>query len=239
MTLIAPFPKNTISSPFGMRNGRMHQGTDYAVPTGTPIKAVAAGTVESVGYGEAAGNFVIIRHANNVLSKYFHMVRMSPLSKNERVSEGQVVGYVGSTGRSTGPHLHLEIIINGKAVDPETVLTRGTQRKRNSMSTIYHKQNSKPALYALAGDSPGTEANWQELTANSIAAVNGWEASHGKAITLATGTWDRTKAEYLQPIKSDLEIDYDKLGASIAAAISDSITVKVDLPSGFTGTFNQ
>lgn len=98
--------------------GRLHKGIDIAAPTGTPIAAAAAGTVSNVGYEPlGAGNFVNIDHDGGLRTKYFHLSRFA-VSRGAKVSEGQTIGYVGSTGRSSGPHLHFEVWDGGTARDP-------------------------------------------------------------------------------------------------------------------------
>ena len=96
---------------------RFHSGVDLAASQGTPIYAIAAGTVTTAAYGDANGYYVSISHGNGYGSVYCHMTNYI-VSVGDSVSQGQVIGYVGSTGRSTGPHLHFEIHVNGSAVNP-------------------------------------------------------------------------------------------------------------------------
>ena len=100
-----------IVSPFGMRWGRMHEGVDFGAHYGAPIRAIGDGVVVGTGYqsGESGyGQITIIRHANGFYSAYAHQSSMV-VHAGERVTAGEVIGYVGSTGESTGPHLHFEI----------------------------------------------------------------------------------------------------------------------------------
>jgi murein DD-endopeptidase MepM/ murein hydrolase activator NlpD len=106
-----------ITSPFGWRWGRMHQGIDIGASTGTPIHAAAAGTVIYCGWEEGYGNFVVIDHGGNLATAYGHQSAIA-VACGQTVSQGQVVGYVGCTGHCTGPHLHFEVRINGNPVDP-------------------------------------------------------------------------------------------------------------------------
>jgi murein DD-endopeptidase MepM/ murein hydrolase activator NlpD len=106
-----------ITSPFGWRWGRMHQGIDIGVPYGTPIHAAAAGTVIYCGWEEGYGNFVVIDHGGDLATAYGHQSQIA-VSCGEHVEQGQVIGYVGCTGHCTGPHLHFEVRINGNPVDP-------------------------------------------------------------------------------------------------------------------------
>ena len=112
-----------ISSRFGMRWGRMHQGLDIAVPTGTPVRAAAAGTVTYAGTVGGYGKLVIIDHGNRVETRYAHNSRIV-VRVGQRVKRGEIVAYSGNTGNSTGPHLHFEIRLRGTAVDPEKYLKR-------------------------------------------------------------------------------------------------------------------
>jgi septal ring factor EnvC (AmiA/AmiB activator) len=106
-----------ITSPFGERWGRMHEGVDIGVGYGTPIEAAASGTVVYAGWESGYGNFVVIDHGNGLATAYGHQSRIA-VSNGEAVSRGQVIGYVGCTGHCFGPHLHFEVRVNGSAVDP-------------------------------------------------------------------------------------------------------------------------
>lgn len=110
-----------ITSDYGERWGRMHNGLDIAAPTGTSIRAAASGTVVSAGWAGTYGKLVIIDHGNGLRTYYGHCSSIL-VSEGERVKAGQVIAKVGSTGRSTGPHLHLEVRINGRPADPEKYL---------------------------------------------------------------------------------------------------------------------
>jgi murein DD-endopeptidase MepM/ murein hydrolase activator NlpD len=106
-----------ITSPFGWRWGRMHQGVDIGVPSGTPIHAAAAGTVIYCGWEEGYGNFVVIDHGGNLATAYGHQSSIA-VACGQQVAQGQVIGYSGCTGHCFGPHLHFEVRINGDPVDP-------------------------------------------------------------------------------------------------------------------------
>ena len=108
--------RGPINSPFGMRWGRMHQGIDIGAGTGTPIHAAKAGTVTFAGTMSGYGNVVIITHSGGLSTLYAHQSRIAV--SGGPVSQGQVIGYVGSTGHSTGPHLHFETRIDGTPQDP-------------------------------------------------------------------------------------------------------------------------
>jgi murein DD-endopeptidase MepM/ murein hydrolase activator NlpD len=113
-----------LSSSFGNRKHpisgytRLHKGTDFAAPTGTPVYAAGNGTVEWSARRGGYGNYIIVKHANGYKTAYAHLSRYaSGLRKGRRVRQGEVIGYVGSTGASTGPHLHYEVYINGTPVN--------------------------------------------------------------------------------------------------------------------------
>jgi murein DD-endopeptidase MepM/ murein hydrolase activator NlpD len=106
-----------ITSPFGWRWGRMHEGIDIGVGYGTPIHAAAAGTIIYCGWEEGYGNLVVIDHGNNLATAYGHQSSIA-VSCGEQVAQGQVIGYVGCTGHCTGPHLHFEVRVGGNPVDP-------------------------------------------------------------------------------------------------------------------------
>ena len=120
-----PIDGGRLSSGFGMRRHpilgytKMHKGTDFAAPTGTKIYAAGDGVVEEAGRKGGYGKYVRIRHANNYKTAYAHMHKYGRgIKKGARVRQGQVIGYVGTTGRSTGPHLHYEVHLKGKHVNP-------------------------------------------------------------------------------------------------------------------------
>jgi murein DD-endopeptidase MepM/ murein hydrolase activator NlpD len=106
-----------ITSPFGWRWGRMHEGIDLGAAYGTPIAAAAAGVVIYAGWEGGYGNLVAIDHGGGLATAYGHQSRIA-VSLGQSVSQGEIIGYVGSTGHSTGPHLHFEVRVNGQAVDP-------------------------------------------------------------------------------------------------------------------------
>ena len=131
-----------LSSPFGMRKhpidgyNKMHRGTDFAAPTGTPIMASGDGVVKKAGWCGGGGNCVKIRHNSTYQTVYAHMSKFARgIKAGVRVKQGQTIGYVGSTGKSTGPHLHYEVIVNGKKVNsqklklPSGKILKGKERK--------------------------------------------------------------------------------------------------------------
>jgi len=106
-----------VTSPFGMRWGRMHEGIDIGVPDGTPIHAAASGSVIYAGWEEGYGNLVILDDGGNLATAYAHQSRIA-VSIGQQVAQGDVIGYSGCTGHCLGPHLHFEVRINGSPVDP-------------------------------------------------------------------------------------------------------------------------
>ncbi len=130
--VLEPPVSGPVSSGFGMRfhpilrKSRMHSGLDYAVPYGTPVRAAERGIVFLADWLGGYGKAVIIMHGKDVSTLYAHMSRLA-VSQGQEVSKGQVVGYVGSTGLSTGPHLHFEVRVNGEPQNPPAYLGRVIQ----------------------------------------------------------------------------------------------------------------
>ena len=123
--LRTPVDGARLSSRFGMRRHpilgytRMHKGVDFAAPSGTPIYAAGNGRVTKAGRNGGYGNYVEIRHNGEYSTAYAHLSRFAKgMSPGQRVSQGQVIGYVGTTGRSTGPHLHFEVRRDGSQINP-------------------------------------------------------------------------------------------------------------------------
>ena len=123
-----PIDGARLSSGFGMRKhpilgyNKMHRGTDFAAPPGTPIYAAGDGVVEVAKWNGGYGKYIRIRHNSTYKTAYAHMKRFARgVTKGSRVEQGQVIGYVGTTGRSTGPHLHYEVLVNDQQVDPRRV----------------------------------------------------------------------------------------------------------------------
>jgi len=128
-----PVAEGIMRSPFGIRRHpilgytKMHTGVDWAAPTGTPIYASGNGTVEKEGWESGYGKYIRIRHTNGYETAYGHMSAFARgIEEGKRVRQGQVIGFVGSTGLSTGSHLHYEILVNGRFIDPMRIkLPRG------------------------------------------------------------------------------------------------------------------
>jgi murein DD-endopeptidase MepM/ murein hydrolase activator NlpD len=123
--LRTPLLFRRISSGFGgryhpiLKRWRGHDGVDYAAAAGTPVRATAAGIVTRAGRHGGYGNLVELRHANGIRTRYGHLSRFAAgVRAGARVQQGQTIGYVGSTGLSTGPHLHYEFLVNGRPTNP-------------------------------------------------------------------------------------------------------------------------
>ena len=138
-----------LSSSFGMRKhpilgyNRMHKGTDFAAPSGTPIMASGSGTITRARWCGGGGNCVKIKHNSTYETIYAHMKSFGKgIKEGKKVKQGQIIGYVGSTGLSTGPHLHYEVIVNGKKVNsqklklPSGKTLKGEERKQFELDRI-------------------------------------------------------------------------------------------------------
>jgi murein DD-endopeptidase MepM/ murein hydrolase activator NlpD len=128
-----PVPTAIMRSGFGSRRDpiygytKMHTGLDWAAPMGTPIYASGNGMLEKAGWESGYGKYIRIKHMNGYETAYGHMTAFARgMEPGARVRQGQVIGYVGSTGHSTGAHVHFEILVNGRFVDPMRIkLPRG------------------------------------------------------------------------------------------------------------------
>ena len=138
-----------LSSSFGMRKhpilgyNKMHRGTDFAAPSGTPIMASGSGTVTRARWCGGGGNCVKIKHNSTYETIYAHMKSFAKgIKEGRKVKQGQIIGYVGSTGMSTGPHLHYEVVVNGKKVNsqklklPSGKILKGEERKQFEIDRI-------------------------------------------------------------------------------------------------------
>ena len=138
-----------LSSSFGKRKHpilgytKMHTGTDFAAPKGTPIMASGDGKVLKAGWCGGGGNCIKIKHNSTYQTVYAHLSKFGRgVKKGVRVKQGQIIGYVGSTGLSTGPHLHYEVIENGKKINsqklklPSGKVLKGETRKKFELSKI-------------------------------------------------------------------------------------------------------
>ena len=165
--LRTPLDNFRISSPFGYRihpvtgGLKHHKGLDMAAPTGTPIHAAADGTIREAGWHGGYGNFVLIQHTSVYATAYGHMSRIHPsMTPGLRVRQGDVIGYVGSTGMSTGPHLHYEVRVDGIQQDPAKIAgISGISTRQNVMLTGSDKTRFRQHLYRM-------QSYFTELNAN-------------------------------------------------------------------------
>lgn len=156
-----------MSSGYGMRRhpvlgyNKMHKGLDFAAPTGTPIFAAGDGMVEKAGWFSSYGKYVRIRHNSKLKTAYAHMSKIK-VKPGTRVTQGQVIGYVGTTGRSTGPHLHYEVLSSGRQVNPRSVnLPIGeelTGKNKKNFDAVVRKARQKFAA-ALEGTRVASRKN--------------------------------------------------------------------------------
>jgi murein DD-endopeptidase MepM/ murein hydrolase activator NlpD len=165
-----PVTLGMMRSGFGVRRHpilgymKMHTGVDWAAPNGTPIYASGNGAVEKVGWESGYGKYVRLHHANGYQTAYGHMSAFARgLQSGARVHQGQIIGYVGSTGLSTGAHLHYEIMVNGRFVDPmriklprgrvlEGPVLAGFERERERLEALLSRA---PARMAQGGQAAG------------------------------------------------------------------------------------
>ena len=150
-----------LSSPFGMRKhpilgfNKMHMGTDFAAPEGTPIMASGSGTVTRAKWCGGGGNCIKIKHNSTYTTVYAHLKNFAKgIKKGKKVKQGQIIGYVGSTGMSTGPHLHYEVIVNGKKVNSQKLkLPSGKVLKNNERKLFeIHRIKTDVAIAEIISD---------------------------------------------------------------------------------------
>lgn len=149
-----PVPNGRFTSPFGMRRHpvtrvrKMHSGVDWAAPRGTPILAAGNGVVEKASWAGGSGRRTVLRHANGYKTNYLHQSRFAKgIKPGVRVRQGQIIGYVGSTGLSTGPHLHYEVVVNGNKVNPLRIkFPSGKTLKGNQLAQFKAERDRIDAL---------------------------------------------------------------------------------------------
>jgi murein DD-endopeptidase MepM/ murein hydrolase activator NlpD len=157
--LRTPLDVVRITSKFGMRKhpilgySKMHKGVDFAASTGTPIFAAGDGVVAKIGKLRGYGNYVQIKHNSQYATAYAHMSRFAKrLKKGSKVQQGDVIGYVGSTGRATGPHLHYEILVNGTQINPMTVKLAGRRLEGKDLGRFEALKTEMRALRRTLAD---------------------------------------------------------------------------------------
>ncbi|MBT6205401.1 MAG: M23 family metallopeptidase [Rhodospirillaceae bacterium] len=153
-----PIDGAQITSNFGMRTlsgyTRMHKGLDFGAPSGTPIVAAGDGVIEQLGWFGGYGNYIRIRHSSTYKTAYAHMSSYaSGLADGSRVRQGQTIGYVGSTGNSTGPHLHYEVMVNDEQINPLDVrLPSGEILEGDELNQFYVERDALDGLFAMQLD---------------------------------------------------------------------------------------
>ena len=151
MFLKAPLNFFRISSRYNLRRfhpvlktNRPHLGTDYAAPTGTPIMSTANGVIEAIGYTSGNGNYVKVKHNSTYSTQYLHMSKFAKgMKKGRSVSQGEVIGYVGSTGLATGPHVCYRFWKNGKQIDPLSMTMPNTEPIDSKYKEAYMKEMNR------------------------------------------------------------------------------------------------
>jgi murein DD-endopeptidase MepM/ murein hydrolase activator NlpD len=158
-----------LTSGFGMRfhpllaYSRMHQGVDFGAASGSPILAAASGTVAFAGPHGGHGNYVMLKHNKELNTAYAHMSRFA-VRPGQVVAQGQVIGYVGSTGMSTGPHLHYEVWLRGRPINPvQLKFLGGTQLSGNTLGQFMAQMNRWRSLAASGGAVAAPKADKRRL----------------------------------------------------------------------------
>ena len=136
-----PLTDARLSSGYGMRNHpvlggmRGHKGVDLAAPTGTPVYATADGFVSKADWFSSYGKYIAIEHGASLQTRFAHLSEMV-VSAGDKVKKGDLIGYVGSTGRSTGPHLHYEVRVDGVAVDPSPYMVASDDHRDHALALL-------------------------------------------------------------------------------------------------------
>ena len=162
-----PVPNGRFRSKFGKRRHpisrrvKMHWGVDFSAPRGTPILSAGNGVVEKAGWNAGYGRQTIIRHANGYKTSYSHQHRFAKgIKPGARVRQGQIIGKVGSTGYSTGPHLHYEVIVNGNKVNPMKIrLPNGRRLRGRTLASFKRERARIDALLQRSRDTDTTVAS--------------------------------------------------------------------------------
>ena len=194
--------KGTVTSPYGPRGGRNHDGMDIAAPSGTPVHAAACGTVSLAGQQSGYGNIVCVTHTSQFSTCYAHLSRFG-VSNGAQVQQGQVIGYVGCTGSCTGPHLHFETRVNGQAQNPSTYLSGGSTipGKRATVAGTSNSGTTATATTATATTQPASGESVQVAPTAQTATTEAAPVPAEAAPTAAVGTEVAVPAEVAtQPV---------------------------------------
>jgi murein DD-endopeptidase MepM/ murein hydrolase activator NlpD len=173
--LRTPIDGAHVSSKFGMRRhpilgfSKMHAGMDFAAPTGTPIYAAGNGVVEEIGQKSGFGNYIRIKHNQQIATAYGHLSKFGgDMRRGGRVQQGDIIGYVGTTGRSTGPHLHYEVLRGGRQINPMSIeLPTGVALEGHELAAFKHHVEETDRQFAASLQSSQQVA--QSIGANSEA----------------------------------------------------------------------
>lgn len=145
-----PVKGGRFTSGFGYRRHpllgtrKMHTGIDWAAPVGTPVLAAGSGTVEAAGRKGGYGNYVRLRHGNGYKTAYAHLSRIAKgVVKGAKIRQGQIIGYVGSTGRSTGPHLHYEVLVNNRFTNPMKIQVPRSRQLKGRLLAEFQKERAR------------------------------------------------------------------------------------------------
>lgn len=159
----APLEGMRLSSSYGMRNHpviggrRAHNGVDLAAPTGTPIYATADGTVSKAEWFSSYGLYAALEHGSEIQTRYAHMSRLN-VSAGQQVRKGDIIGFVGSTGRSTGPHLHYEVRIAGQSVNPMPYMQADEFHQADAPKPVLAARQNTPALQTMIANQAANAA---------------------------------------------------------------------------------
>lgn len=145
-----PVKSARLTSGFGWRKHpllhtlKLHSGVDWAGPIGTPIMAAGSGTIEVAGREGGYGNYIRIRHANGYKTAYGHMLRFAEgITKGAKVQQGQIIGYIGNTGFSTGPHVHYEVLVNNRFMNPLSIKIPRSRQLQGRLLTEFRREKSR------------------------------------------------------------------------------------------------
>jgi murein DD-endopeptidase MepM/ murein hydrolase activator NlpD len=230
-----PIPGAAITSAFNPR--RMHPilhkimphlGTDIGAPLGTPVGASAPGSVSYIGPGGPAGNLLKVMHANGIETGYAHLSRyVAGIKVGDKVKRLQTIGYVGSTGRSTGPHLHFSAQRDGKFFDAETLNLDGmrvlTKEQREQFMSVVAKYNPVLDAIALPAAIPGAGASSNEPAPASSAVASAPANSEDPAIAEGPGELDAPSGAAPKPSAPSAPAENARSGAPAANPASNSI----------------
>jgi Meckel syndrome type 1 protein len=204
----------TVTSNFGPRWGRNHDGIDIAAPTGTAVRAAACGTVSLAGQQSGYGNMVCITHTSQFSTCYAHLSRFA-VSNGASVQQGQVIGYVGCTGNCTGPHLHFETRVNGQAQDPRTYLSGGAIP--GGQATVAGASSSSTGTSSTATrEATVTESGSSSTTATAPESVAPTEGGAELAVPIPATSTTATVTE--TPAASTPEVSAQPVGGEAVPA---------------------